>query len=290
MQLAVDIGEKGLSCMRPLLKGIQLFGSGVDMGWGGPRVWLSAGVSLACASTLVSTPYSTSAVIPAEPWREPTPAEWAILWRQEPPQDWSACVGLVRVPDEILAPFDQIGIGSVISAQDRDALIAHPDCPQALTGVVAYLTTLSRSDHRPRTLGLAFKPPGLHTVTFDESAQCYIGLHLDNWDRLPLSQRDQSRNRICINLGCEDRFLLFVNLTLMDISRFLADSNARIGTTALGQAFMIRYASYPVVKVRIAPREAYIAPTENMIHDGCTLNKQYPDLHLTFLGDFGIPR
>jgi hypothetical protein len=48
------------------------------------------------------------------------------------------------------------------------------------------------------------------------------------------------------------------------------------------------YPEYPVVKLRIAPREAYIAPTENMIHDGCTVDKNRPDLKLMFLGHFGI--
>ncbi len=49
---------------------------------------------------------------------------------------------------------------------------------------------------------------------------------------------------------------------------------------------MKRYPDYPVIKVRVAPGEAYIAPTENMIHDGSTVGKQYPDIHLTLFGYF----
>ena len=74
---------------------------------------------------------------------------------------------------------------------------------------------------------------------------------------------------------------------LLNIQKKSQPQGIPTGATALGQAFMQRYPDYPVIKVRVAPGEAYIAPTENMIHDASTVAKRVPDLHLTFLGHIG---
>jgi hypothetical protein len=181
-----------------------------------------------------------------------------------------------------------------------------------------YLEPFKLSNQQLIVSGVSLNSPNLETVTFDSSRQRYIGLHLDSWDLMPLHKRHQSTNRICINLGLEDRFFLFINLTLMDIFHALnhADNGifqrrnlwahlrckfrnsfayenkdlARLSPPILIQEFMKRFPFYPVIKVRIAPGEAYIAPTENMIHDGCSLGKQYADLNLTFRGYIGLPR
>jgi hypothetical protein len=94
-----------------------------------------------------------------------------------------------------------------------------------------------------------------------------------------------------INLGREDRCLLFVNLTLADMMRAigLADSDD-IGEVSLfvGHKFMRRYPRYPVVRLRVAPREAYIAPTGNLVHDGAPLGMRQPDVAMHLLGYFGV--
>ncbi|MGW4249583.1 hypothetical protein, partial [Nocardia sp. NPDC004722] len=38
--------------------------------------------------------------------------------------------------------------------------------------------------------------------------------------------------------------------------------------SGLGKRFMEVFPRYPVTKIAIHPGEAYIAPTENMLHDG----------------------
>jgi hypothetical protein len=46
---------------------------------------------------------------------------------------------------------------------------------------------------------------------------------------------------------------------------------------------MRHWPDYPVVKLRIRPGEAYIAQTENLIHDGSTLGQRGFDL--AFMAD-----
>jgi len=139
------------------------------------------------------------------------------------------------------------------------------------------------------TKSIGVNSPGLPTVTVDHGHRRFVGLPVDSWDQLPIVQRCQARNRISINLGQEARFWLFINLTLQQIAQWLKlSAGIRLSGSALGNAFMQRDPTYPVVKLKIAPYEAYLAPTENLIHDGCSLDKSTLDLHLTFLGHFGV--
>lgn len=301
--------------MGNLRNGIRLFAGGIERPEES-RVWLSSGTSRA-VERVTAVRYSEDALIPSPPWRVPTRDECNVLWTREVPRDWRECVGLVRIPDGVLAPFNKLYIESVNTEEDYKALTNHPDYEAALTGVFEYIKLFCLSERDDlQTIGLSFNHSGLDTVTFDIKSNCYIGLHFDSWDRLPFRQRHQARNRICINMGREDRFLLSINLTAVEILHLLqeiqhqevqkriwwrrvipnsqkyydyaSEACEKMGATSIGQEFMKCFPEYPVIKLRIAPREAYIAPTENMIHDGCTADKNRPDLKLTFLGHFGI--
>ena len=58
----------------------------------------------------------------------------------------------------------------------------------------------------------------------------------------------------------------------------------------VGHRFMRARPEYPVIRLRINPGEAYILPTDNLIHDASTEGKTFPDITLTFLGYFEPPR
>ena len=106
-----------------------------------------------------------------------------------------------------------------------------------------------------------------------------------------IQQRHTARNRICVNLGREERRFLFINLTLAKMFEALGrdlTTNKDYYGTDLGHDFMLAYPSYPVVRLTVKPREAYIAPTDNLIHDGTSVDKQYPDIALHILGYFGL--
>ena len=54
----------------------------------------------------------------------------------------------------------------------------------------------------------------------------------------------------------------------------------------VGQAFLKRFPGYPVVKIRLKPGEAYIAPTENMLHEGSSLHIDETGFQFILLGHF----
>ena len=119
-------------------------------------------------------------------------------------------------------------------------------------------------------LGVSRRPSGLRTSTFDNRISRRIGLHLDSWDRTPIQHRHASRIRLCINLGIKMRSLLFLPYDIRTINEALAGTaesvNASNGNIA-GQ-FCREFPETPVFELNIPPGCAYLAPTENIIHDG----------------------
>jgi len=118
-----------------------------------------------------------------------------------------------------------------------------------------------------------------------------VGLHIDHWDGLPLRHRYRARNRICINLSREPRYSLFFNLPMMEMFRSAGlrdpdDIYSDFRGLYLGQRFMTICPDYPVVRLRIDPGEAYVLPTDNLIHDASTTGNRFTDITLTYLGLF----
>jgi len=130
--------------------------------------------------------------------------------------------------------------------------------------------------------GFCIKQPGLKTISINRNG-CFVGLHVDNWFRFAIGRRAQSPVRICANFGSCDRFLLFINVAVDDI--YSADAVEKqdgkhvewqkevvnLNTpTSLARKFLQVFNDYPITRIRVKPGQAYIAPTENIVHDGST--------------------
>ena len=266
---------------------VEIYDQYADAQLQGPRALLNSGTVRASEIRTLHQQYCPNAFIPKGDWREPTLEERKLLWATNPPNKSGAWVSLIRIPNEVLLPFEQLREATKREGEETlFSLKTSPNCIRGIEQVIQYITPLTVSPEHPfEGTGISIRPPQLITGTFNYSDGCFIGLHLDSWYRRPLSERHLSPNRICINLGQEDRFLLLINLSLLTMSSMLeiddsADPNILI------VAFMQHFSDYPVVKLRIAPKEAYIAPTENIIHDGSTLGQKHFDTCLTVRGQF----
>ncbi|MDH3604304.1 MAG: hypothetical protein OEU26_32260, partial [Candidatus Tectomicrobia bacterium] len=209
--------------MQHLRQEIQLFANDEAGETGYPRFWLSSGTCRAQGVAAHTLPYDPTAYIAKLPWRQPTPTESRMLWRRTLPRDWSTCIGIVRIPELVLAPIYRLGFCDITSRQDILQLAQEPDYDQAVFDIHAYVKSLSRPGAETRLTGLAYNAPELPTVTFNSQTQSHIGLHVDSWDRLPLNRRREATNRISINLSREDRYFLFINLTLRTVLDCLAN-------------------------------------------------------------------
>jgi hypothetical protein len=226
--------------------------------------------------------YREGAFLPRGETRCPFPDELTALDGHRAVVGRSRLIGIVSLSQSLLD-----GLRAAKVDEGKIPLSALESYPFAELTVELALGWIVRGPLKP--LGYASYPAGFHTVTFDAVASRFIGLHIDDLDELPIGIREQSTTRLCINLGEHSRYLLFVNVSALGMAQMLARDDAggsfkTMRSTPLIHAFMNAFSEYPVVRLEVRPGEAYIAPTENMIHDGSTLGMRGTDHQVTLRG------
>lgn len=252
------------------------------------RVALSGGVVDLGGQHRQGKDYRPTAYVPAGPWRLPTASEFALLCPtgEAAARSDGSFVGLVKLPEPALAALEALHLGEIESESEYLQLIEEERFTTALASCALEMWPYCATVEGLKALGVRVGPPGLPTVAADPER--WAGLHVDDWDEA--AERRSTRNRLCINLGREPRYFVYINRTVSQL-----DSETRAGGgfagqrgTRLGNAFMAAAPRYPVVRVRIEPGEAYIAPTDDLIHDGSSEGKRYPDVSYTLLGHFRV--
>ncbi|QIS11482.1 hypothetical protein [Nocardia arthritidis] len=259
------------------------------------RVELSSGV-LPATETICATTYSDGAMVPNQRWRPPTCHERSVLYGTPAPQarpgDW---ITVLPVPAQVLSAFTALRAAAADGdGQALRSLIDGPAGRMALVEAIRWAMTLN-DPARPgieNPLIYGRTPAGNPTMTTGDDGR-RVGLHVDSWDDSPLAERATAPNRLSVNVGHHDRWLLCVNAPLQAMERALRRRGLLDGADnprrALGNRFMEVFPRYPVTKITIHPGEAYIAPTENMLHDGYAEPNGQIDLQFCCRGYFVVP-
>jgi hypothetical protein len=251
--------------------------------------------SVAADQTSHASHYGDDSLVPTPRWRRRPARKKTILTADAGALlgDW---LSVVSVPDHVLAAFKPLrqvcGIGS---QRELTAMIRGPEGRIALVDAIRYATTMTDPD-QPEVEGPAinFKiPSGTPTLTTGRHER-FTGLHVDSWYQHALADRAGSPNRISINLGPRDRFFLCVNLPVQRLAELLAQQHPyedghRDAGFGLPRSFLRRFPDYPVTRIRIRPGEAYLSPTENIIHDGYAPPQGQIDLQFSCRGYFRNP-
>jgi hypothetical protein len=261
------------------------------------RIWLSAGTRRTDDPDMG---YAEGAYVPCRPWRRATAAELRLMdvGGCPGPHKWrsSTDIAVIRIPDDLISPFidvlEQRGLREAADPKTYETIATHPRWSENVAAMSEYLGRLC--DERLSWIYFRIADPDRVTLTKDEfgrDGRKLAGLHVDSWDGLPLRHRGRSRNRVCINLGRQPRYSLFINLPLMDMFHSIGlrdpeDIYEDFRGLLMGQRFMRRWPDYPAIRLQVNPGEAYILPTDNLIHDASTEGNHYPDITLTYLGLF----
>ncbi|MFG2825047.1 hypothetical protein ACGFX4_37175 [Kitasatospora sp. NPDC048365] len=215
---------------------------------------LIARCQTASVRTVDSDPtYEPGAVLPAGPWQSLTTA---LASRLMPTADTAngTLVELVRLPDGP-APT------RLESVTDR---LGDPDAVH---------------------LGQAASPANAVTTTPNYQDGRRIGLHVDNWDKLPYHSKHLGRRRLCINLGPGTRYLLLGTVDIQSICRTLhPDPVDRYPHTDDLRTYVTRGLPLTALRIRLDPGDGYIAPTELLPHDGSTEGHPDPSTAAFWLG------
>jgi len=280
-----------------LYRGIQIEFAQPEISQETARIQLSHGTIGAFDLPIDGLRYHPGALVPQEPWREPTPEEYSLLVNPDCRCSSELAVTMLRIPDWIRAPLEErLDQFEIRDRWDPNCLERHLDI-QPMMNAINHFLQAQLEEYQPDLLTLYFSPPGLKTLTKVDNRErrlakaAYLGLHLDSWDRT-LRATSSVKQRLCLNLGREERHFLFINLPLPELLTAVGMTQPAVLSNAdrtlfSGHRFMKLYPSYPVVKLRLAPGEAYIAPTSQIIHDGTSVGKRYPDVTLHALGSMG---
>jgi hypothetical protein len=258
------------------------------------RLRLSSGTRSLDADSTIELGYRDLAFVPQLPWQIPTANRLDLLLKYSvdlEKTNLAETIGIVKFPAPILSKLiELLRAGNEEYGEKNltvDRINRHPNYAQSIDDITTYISNHYSLDNDPCCLGL-------NRAEVDKLPQTpSVGLHLDSWEKLPLRRRHFAKQRLCLNIGTETRYFLFINRTLMEIFNDLnlvdpTDIYQDYRGLRLAQQFMSVCDRYPVISIAIEPGEAYIAPTENIIHDATSMNKQSPDWSLTFLGKFSL--
>lgn len=261
-----------------------------DVTRGEPRAYISSGgVCDGSGDVVDGVPYRSPSIVPAGEWRAPTEDEARDLFAS-PGEEMrpGLTVSVLVMPEDVMKPLDRLGLARIACVEEGEQILRTGAYGAAVEEAVAGLWPYVERLEGLRLLGTSVQRGGLRTTStnHDESgALTYSGLHIDTWDDLS-TDRDLCSRQMCINLGAEDRFFVFVNRPVDDLITSVEGAVSWPDYVRLGIEFTRRFPSHPVIKVRVRPGEAYIAPTENMIHDGSTIGTTSADVTLNLRGHF----
>lgn len=225
--------------------------------------------------------------VPLEPWNILTSAEQNILQSKKIPQHSFNTVSIIKLPLKLFNFSRELQIHQIQSWNEISYLRKSQTFSNFLAEILFYLKSyLLTTDNLSCDHLFCNTVLGLKGATYNPEDNLYVGLHIDSWDGVNSNFRHKARNRLCLNLGKEARYFLFVNLTFVDILKSVSKKSSHSDYPV--KLFLKSFPEYPVIRIQLQPGEGYIAPTENIIHDASTENKLFPDVILSFLGYFKV--
>lgn len=197
--------------------------------------------------------YDTAALLPADAWTVLS-SEMASQLRAHHKAEASAVVELVRVPE--VPPLDAIHHFEPLGKRHPAQFLGYTECAA-----------------------------NQRTTTTDHGTMRRLGIHLDNFDRMPLEYRGRSRRRLGINLGPGPRYLLLTTQDIKGLARIspLIEPNPH---TDQVRRYVARGGQLTCIRIRLEPGQGYIAPTELIPHDGSTWGLDSPSTIVFWLGEW----
>ena len=225
-------------------------------------------------------------IVPQGPWSALTSSELSNIIQHGDMQLQD--VALIKIPRRVVKLLKKTKLHEFINYRDLEYFEESEIFNEIKNDLYKFVESFNKFDTEIATHKIFFGKPNLDHTTYHNIEDAYIGLHLDSWEKDDLFQRHNSRNRICINLGANSRFLMFhsVNIQQMAIELNLKDNEEKIDLNEIHKEYISKFPHTPTFRLEIKPFEAYIAPTELLIHDGSSINSKTFDINIVFRGKF----
>jgi len=137
---------------------------------------------------------------------------------------------------------------------------------------------------------LAITSPGIRSINYIENKNGrreYTGLHFDRSEIQPFGSFHKSKQRICINLG-ETRYVYFSPYSANEITSELYKKYKNVVFEDVLHLYKDHFSKEPIYIMAIPKGHFYIAPSDNVLHDGSSIYHNSYDVCAVFLGNFNI--
>lgn len=259
------------------------------------KVFINNGVKLGkTIPTNGSLIYCDDAFIPDHSWRNLNSFEKNMIIAGDNKQNYSSSILINKLPNNIIALIEQLQIGD---CQDYPSILRafwnNSEIVKVIQSEIIQILYKYSQDHSKLLFHrIVFNPPQIETLTYfiEDKKLNFVGFHIDRSTVFDFTDVDKSKNRLCINVGLENRIVYYINLSLNQMYSLLKDIKtidfSKLTVDNIGTFFFQNFPNYPVVKIIQAPYEYYIMPTDNVLHDGSSLGKEKHDICLVYLGYF----
>lgn len=243
--------------------------------------------------------YHQNSYLPRNDWRQPSRHDLEALTADAAATGhYSKSIRTLKIPKSLAEVCSKMQLNSIIDRRDiRKNFIGKQEVFEEFNELMnAYLLSFSHEDDCKVALhAFPIAAKGLKSITrrYLNGSEEYkfCGLHVDCDSGASTQHCSSARNRISINLTNEPRNLYFTNVSVSDmVGEYkdyfkISDKNTE-DRNSVAHDFLKKNMAYPVIKLTIKPYEAYIAPTDNIIHEASTLDRTIEDVTLVALGKF----
>lgn len=243
--------------------------------------------------------YEQNAYLPRKDWRSLDPKEIHTLESNDK-RNVHNTVYLGEIPQPLKEIFEALDLTSAKNRGDIIPMIEQqPQLASKLNESLGKFLMSISTDSQFELFCVGANLPNMETIGFnpknfkggyEDQHKHFMGMHIDRSKVANIDEVHTLGNRICINLGSESRYLLIVNLPIIQVYDMLKEKidveAQNIDCTNIAKAFFTHFPDYPVIRVRQEPYQYYIAPTDNCFHDGSSLGKKELDITMVFFGAF----
>ncbi|GAA2088816.1 cyclophane-forming radical SAM/SPASM peptide maturase GrrM/OscB [Actinomadura alba] len=245
--------------------------------------------------------YRSGVYRPRDDWRRVTKTERDLLLGITGKDDLHNTVILLDAPGELLHRAWDMRLDAMTRSRAEHQEGKRHALPFLIACVSEWLVEKVFQPFELCSAEVNFTHPPRVSTTYDSEQGRDRGLHVDNWGhprRMP-QERGAAGIRVGVNLGRESRAFVFVNLGLSEcaealreepLDNHLATALADRNASALAECFLDRNPGYSVTRVVLRPGQAYIAPVQNIVHDGYTAGRRTLDVNLQLSSNHFVHR
>ncbi|MBV8325326.1 hypothetical protein [Chryseobacterium sp.] len=245
--------------------------------------------------------YEPEAYLPKRDWRTPTVEEYKIFTGDHKNKKDYNSVFTGKISDDIKELFIKLDLQTAeTEAEVYDRFRKNEMLVNQINGKLnTFLESISLAPFKLMSLAANFANSEIVSLDkrnlpsgYTANEVRFIGVHKDSSKDMTLHTAHKFGNRIAFNLGKESRYLLIINLSMLQVYNMIKKKidikENEVNNKNITSYFFKLFPDYPVLRIEHKPYHYYIAPTDNCFHDGSTMGNRSLDILMTYLGKFLI--